>query len=153
MGDRVVGVIDIGSNSGRVVVLEVGPEGHLEVLADSRAPLRLAHDLQEGSRLSDSTIDKTADAVSDFMAIARGAGATRTVAVATAAVREAPNGQDLLDRIRDRAGLEVRIITGEAEARFAFAGAVHGLAATSRCATSCGVTGCWGSTSGAAASS
>jgi exopolyphosphatase/guanosine-5'-triphosphate,3'-diphosphate pyrophosphatase len=131
MRDRVVGIIDIGSNSGRIVVLHVGPEGHLEVLADSRAPLRLAHDLQQGSRLSASTIERTAEAVSDFMAIARGAGATRTVAVATAAVREAPNGQELLDRIRDGAGLDVRIVTGEAEARFAFVGAVHGLAATS----------------------
>jgi exopolyphosphatase/guanosine-5'-triphosphate,3'-diphosphate pyrophosphatase len=126
-----VGVIDIGSNSGRIVVLHVGSEGHLEVLADSRAPLRLAHDLQEGSRLSGSTIQRTAEAVSDFMAIARSAGADRTVAVATAAVREAPNAQELLERIRDLAGLEVRIISGESEARFAFAGAVHGLAATS----------------------
>ena len=41
-----VAVIDIGSNSGRVTVLEVGPLGHLDVLSDSRAPLRLERDLR-----------------------------------------------------------------------------------------------------------
>ena len=53
------------------------------------------------------------------------------MAVATAAVRDAGNAQTLLDRIRDESGVEVRVITGEEEARYSFRGAVFGLAVSS----------------------
>jgi exopolyphosphatase / guanosine-5'-triphosphate,3'-diphosphate pyrophosphatase len=126
-----VAVIDVGSNSGRVTVLEVGTLDHLDVLSDSRAPLRLALDIQRSSAFSAVTIDRTARVVADFVAIARSAGADRVLAVATAAVREASNAETLLERIQDETGVDVRVITGEEEARFAFRGAVHGLAVTS----------------------
>src|SRR5881394_3349126 len=113
-----VAVIDVGSNSGRVTVLEVGTLDHLDVLADSRAPLRLALDIQRSSEFSGVTIDRTARVVADFVAIARSAGADRVVAVATAAVRDASNAETLLERIRDEAGVAVRVITGEEEARY-----------------------------------
>ncbi|HYT29214.1 MAG TPA: exopolyphosphatase, partial [Actinomycetota bacterium] len=116
MSDQRLGVIDVGSNSGRIVVIRLGPEGHLEVLADSRAPLRLARDLQRGAQLTRETIDRTAAALRDFRAVAESAGAPRMVAVATAAVREAENGAELIDRIQRQGGVEVRVISGEAEA-------------------------------------
>ncbi len=124
-------VIDIGSNSGRITVLEVGPLGHLDVLADSRAPLRLERDLQGGQDFSDLTIERTARVAADFMAIARSSEADTVAAVATAAVRDAANAQTLLDRVRDESGADVRVISGEEEARFSFRGAVYGLAVTS----------------------
>jgi exopolyphosphatase/guanosine-5'-triphosphate,3'-diphosphate pyrophosphatase len=126
-----VAVIDVGSNSGRVVVLGVGERDHLEVLADSRAPLRLAREMQHGAAFSAMTIERTAHVIADFMAVARSAGADRVLAVATAAVRESPNARKLLERVRDEAGVDVRVITGEEEARYAFQGAVHGLAVRS----------------------
>jgi exopolyphosphatase/guanosine-5'-triphosphate,3'-diphosphate pyrophosphatase len=131
ISNRRVAVIDIGSNSGRVTVLEVGPLGHLEVLADSRAPLRLERDLQGGDQFSDITIERTARVVADFMAIARSSEADTVAAVATAAVRDAANAQVLLDRVRDESGVDVRVISGEEEARYSFRGAVYGLAVTS----------------------
>jgi exopolyphosphatase / guanosine-5'-triphosphate,3'-diphosphate pyrophosphatase len=131
MPEHRVAVIDIGSNSGRVTVLRVGPQDHLEVTADSRAPLRLARDIQRDAEFSDVTIDRTARVAADFVAIGRSAGADRIVAVATAAVRDSRNADALLERIRDEAGVDVRVITGEDEARYAFRGAVHGLDVTS----------------------
>jgi len=112
-------------------VLEVGPLDHLEVLADSRAPLRLARDLERRTGFSQLTIERTAQVASDFVAIARSAGADQIVAVATAAMRESLNTETLLERIRDEVGVDVQVITGEDEARFAFRGAVHGLTVTS----------------------
>jgi exopolyphosphatase/guanosine-5'-triphosphate,3'-diphosphate pyrophosphatase len=111
-------------------VLDVGPVGHLEVLADSRAPLRLERDLQAGEGFSDLTIERTAGVVADFVAISRSSQADRVVAVATAAVRDASNAPTLLDRIRAESGVEVRVISGEEEARYSFLGAVHGLSVT-----------------------
>ncbi len=104
MPDHRVAVIDIGSNSGRVTVLRVGPQDHLEVTADSRAPLRLARDIQRDAEFSDVTIDRTARVAADFVAIGRSAGADRIVAVATAAVRDSRNADALLERIRARGG-------------------------------------------------
>jgi exopolyphosphatase/pppGpp-phosphohydrolase len=72
-----VAVIDIGSNSGRVVVLALDRAGHLRLLAGSRAPLRLVHDVDESRRLSEASMGRTMDAVRYFHAIAAGAGATR----------------------------------------------------------------------------
>jgi exopolyphosphatase / guanosine-5'-triphosphate,3'-diphosphate pyrophosphatase len=126
---EVLGVIDVGSNSGRIVVLRVGAQGHLEILAASRAPLRLAREVQLTSRITRETIERTAAVVNDFRSIADSAGATRTIAVATSAVRESRNSGELLEHIRRRSGIEVQIIDGDTEARYAFRGAVHGLKA------------------------
>jgi exopolyphosphatase/guanosine-5'-triphosphate,3'-diphosphate pyrophosphatase len=122
-----VAVIDIGSNSGRVVVLRVGVNGHLEVLANGRAPLRLARDLRGDDLLSPETIEHTAAAIRDFRAIAESAGADRIVAVATSAVRESSNGDELVARIEDESGVGVRVIDGDEEARYTFLGAIQGL--------------------------
>jgi exopolyphosphatase/guanosine-5'-triphosphate,3'-diphosphate pyrophosphatase len=103
--DRVA-VIDIGSNSGRVMVFERDASSHLRLLAGSRASLRLR----------------------DFQAIATGVGAHRIIAVATAAMRDATNGALFAQRVRRELGIRIRIIGGLSEARYGFAGAVRGLA-------------------------
>jgi hypothetical protein len=64
-----VAVIDIGSNSGRVVVYQVRADGHLRILASSRASLRLIRDLKEKNSLSTQAINRTLDALHDFNAI------------------------------------------------------------------------------------
>ncbi len=122
-----VAVIDIGSNSGRVVVLERDKAGHLRLLTGSRAPLRLVRDVDEQENLSETSMARTMDAIRDFHAIAAGAGAKRIVAVATAAMRDARNGSLFLDRIRRELRIRVEIIDGQQEARYGFAGAVRGL--------------------------
>ncbi len=127
--DSPIAVIDLGSNSGRIVVLRLARQGHLEILADGRSPLRLAKDLTAGGRLAEGTIEKVVAALKDFSAIAAGSIARRVIAVATSAMREAENGADLLERARSEAGIEVVVIDGEEEARYAFLGAVYGVQA------------------------
>ena len=119
-------VIDIGSNSGRVVVYDVHADGHLPILASSRASLRLVRDLK-GKSLSPQAIKRTLDALEDFRAIALGNGARRTLAVATSAVRDASNGPALIETVRKQLGIELRILSGTEEAQCGFLGAVRGL--------------------------
>jgi exopolyphosphatase / guanosine-5'-triphosphate,3'-diphosphate pyrophosphatase len=126
-----VAVIDIGSNSGRVVVLEQDRAGHLRLVTGSRAPLRLVRDVDEQQSLSEESMARTMEALRDFHAIAAGAGAKRIVAVATAAMRDARNGPRFMDRIRRELRLRVDIIDGQAEGRYGFAGAVRGLPVSS----------------------
>src|SRR4029077_6706089 len=123
----VVAVIDIGSNSGRVMVFERDIPSHLRLLAGSRAPLRLVHDVDARGTLSDATMARTTEALRDFLAIATGAGAGRIVAVATAAMRDATNGSQFVQRLQRELGIRVQIIGGLAEARYGFSGAVRGL--------------------------
>jgi exopolyphosphatase / guanosine-5'-triphosphate,3'-diphosphate pyrophosphatase len=125
--DRVVAVFDIGSNSGRVVVYRGGASGHLRILASTRASLRLVRDLDGEGTLSPAAEERLLTALRDFVAVARGAGAERMLAVATAAMRDARNGPALITHIRRELGLDVRVLSGEDEARFGFLGAVRSL--------------------------
>jgi exopolyphosphatase / guanosine-5'-triphosphate,3'-diphosphate pyrophosphatase len=124
---QTLGVIDIGSNSGRVLVARIYGAAHLDVLGDARSPLRLVRDVARAGKLSTETIDRTLRIMRGFVAVAARAGAERTMAVATAAVREASNGDALIERTREELGIAVDIADGEEEARFGFLGAVHGL--------------------------
>ncbi|MBV9324384.1 MAG: Ppx/GppA family phosphatase [Chloroflexi bacterium] len=127
MAGQTLGVIDIGSNSGRVLVAHVRGAAHLDVLGDARSPLRLVRDVARDGELSTETIDRTLRIVRGFVAVATSSGAERTMAVATAAVREATNGEQFIERTRDELGIPVDIANGDEEARLGFLGAVHGL--------------------------
>ena len=70
------------------------------------------------------------EALRDFLAVATGAGATRMIAVATSAVRDATDGPVLVERAR-LLGVPLQVIDGDHEARLGFAGAVHDLPVTS----------------------
>jgi len=124
---RRVAVIDIGSNSARMVVFKAHPEGYLDVVEDDREPLRLARALRDGPGLGRDAIERTLQALADFHAVALGADADVTFAVATAAVRDADDARALVDRARAEIGIDVRVIDGQREAEFAFLGAVHDL--------------------------
>ena len=122
-----VAVIDIGSNSGRVMVYGAEPWEQLQILAGSRASLRLARGLDAGGRIPAEALERTFEALRDFRSIARGSGALRVVAVGTSALRDAANGPGFIRRVRDELGFEIRVLSGVEEARYGFLGAVGGL--------------------------
>jgi exopolyphosphatase/guanosine-5'-triphosphate,3'-diphosphate pyrophosphatase len=124
--DRPFAVVDIGSNSGRMIVFRLREGEHLDVVEDARAPLRLARALRGSDELGSDAIERTLEALRDFLAVARGAGATRMIAVATSAVRDAADGPELVDRAQ-RLGVPLQAIDGEHEALLGFYGAVHDL--------------------------
>ncbi|MEA2550259.1 MAG: exopolyphosphatase / guanosine-5-triphosphate,3-diphosphate pyrophosphatase, partial [Actinomycetota bacterium] len=124
--DRPFAVIDIGSNSGRMIVFRLSAGDHLDVIEDARAPLRLARALRDGDSLGSEAIERTLEACRDFRAVADGAGATRIIAVATSAVRDASDGEELVRRAA-RSGVPLQVIDGNLETRLGFTGAVHDL--------------------------
>ena len=125
-----VAVVDIGSNSGRVAVFERDAAGHLRLLAGCRAPLRLVHDVDTLQQLGEEAMARAIDALREFQAIAASAGAVRTIAVGTAAMRDAANRRLFLDRVEREVGFRIRILNGAQEARYGFNGAVRGIAAS-----------------------
>jgi exopolyphosphatase/guanosine-5'-triphosphate,3'-diphosphate pyrophosphatase len=123
-----IAVIDLGSNTARVVVFRIEPEGTFQVVADDKVPLRLIRQIDRRRRLSPAAANATVRVLADFRQIALGAGARHIITVATAALREAVNGPEFLEQARRRTGLSVRLLPPESEARCAFLGAVYGVA-------------------------
>ena len=128
---QAVAVIDIGSNSGRVAVFQRDPGGHLRAIAGSRASLRLVDDVDRRGEFTEATMARATEALRDFKAIALSAGASRIVAVATAAVREASNGTLFAERLQRELGIRIDVITGAEEAHYGFTGAMRGLSVSS----------------------
>lgn len=125
--DEPVAVIDIGSNSGRVIVYQREAGDHLRILAGSRAPLRLVQDLDADGGIAPEALERAFEALKDFRAVARGSGVTRFVAAGTSALRDASNGPAFIRRVKKELGLEIRLLSGVEEARYGFLGAVGGL--------------------------
>lgn len=122
-----VAVVDIGSNSGRVMVYGHEAGGQLRILAGSRASLRLARGLDATGRIPQDALERTFEALRDFRSIARGSGARSIVAAGTSALRDAANGPAFVARVRRELGFEIRVLSGVEEARYGFLGAVGGL--------------------------
>src|SRR6266571_2840331 len=88
--------IDIGTNSIRLVVAEVQPDGSYRVLDEDREMTRLGRGLYRDGRLGDAPMQQSLQALSRMKAIADGFGVAELRAIATAAVREAANGRDFV---------------------------------------------------------
>lgn len=118
--------IDIGSNTTRLLVGDV-EGGSLERIHEQRAFTHLGRDVRASGRVSAAKIGEVCQVVSAQLARARELGARQVVAVATAAIRQAGNGSQLVAQIGANCGVEVEILTPAEEARLAFAGAAQTL--------------------------
>jgi exopolyphosphatase/guanosine-5'-triphosphate,3'-diphosphate pyrophosphatase len=120
--------IDVGSNTTRLLVAEQR-DGRLQELCAQRSFTRLGQAASRREPIPRAKLEETAEVVALQADLARRLGALRTVAVATAAIREAPNGDDLVAVVEERAGLPLKILSPEEEARLAFVGATKTLGA------------------------
>lgn len=114
-------VIDIGTNSVKLLVADVAGHEVRPVLEDSRQT-RLGQGFYDTHQLKPAAIGLTADAVSKFADTARGLNAQSVRVIATSAARDAQNPRDLTCAVEQASGLPVRIISGEQEADWAFQG-------------------------------
>jgi exopolyphosphatase / guanosine-5'-triphosphate,3'-diphosphate pyrophosphatase len=121
--------IDIGSNTTRLLV--AGCErGLLEEVHQERSFTQLRRGVLDGGVIGAEKIAEVVAVVSSQLALARELGAAEIHGVATAAVRRAVNGADLIAAVRDACGLEVVVLSEEQEARMAFIGAAGTLGHT-----------------------
>ncbi|MGH2716292.1 MAG: Ppx/GppA family phosphatase, partial [Thermoleophilaceae bacterium] len=118
--------IDIGSNTTRLLVADAG-NGQLRELVTQRDFTRIGRSLDAGGAIPAAKIAETADVVATQAKVAREVGAERIVTVATAAIRNAPNREELLMAIERAGGMSTEVLTGEEEARLSFVGATRTL--------------------------
>ena len=117
-----VAVVDIGSNSTRLLIAEVDGGRVSEVERQSRVT-RLGRGVDLSGQLSAEAIEAACEAIADYMAICRDAGVEAIEAIATSAVRDASNGSAFVAELRERFALSARVLDGEEEARLTYLGA------------------------------
>jgi exopolyphosphatase/guanosine-5'-triphosphate,3'-diphosphate pyrophosphatase len=118
-------VIDVGTNSVKLLVADVQDGRAQPVLEDSRQT-RLGKNFYETHRLQADAIEQTAWAVADFAKTARKENSSSIRVFATSAARDAVNPNDLVSAIEKESGLKLEIISGNQEAEWAFQGATTG---------------------------
>jgi len=124
MPDLRIAAIDIGSNSIRQIVADVSPSGEIRVIDEMKASPRLGAGIAEHGRLSDDAMRNALDVLLRMALLSRQVGVHRVEAIATSAVRDAENGAEFLELVRETTGLRVRILEGDEEARLSFRSAL-----------------------------
>lgn len=112
-----VAVIDIGSNSVRLVVYERTSRFAFHLLNESKSKVRLSENAyQNNGNLSEDAMSRTLEALRDFLSIIASYKARKTLCIATSALRDAPNKKDFLQRAKKELNLNIKIIDGQKEA-------------------------------------
>jgi exopolyphosphatase/guanosine-5'-triphosphate,3'-diphosphate pyrophosphatase len=118
--------IDIGSNTTRVLVAEP-VDGQLKKVMEQRAYTRINKALDKSRAISDEKVDEVCEVVASQVRLAKESGAETIRAVATAAVREASNCEQVAARVAAAAGVPVDVLSDEEEGRLSFIGATKAL--------------------------
>ncbi len=120
-GEKVrIAVADLGSTSFHMLVADATPDGHLERVAREREMLRLGAAIGADGLIPPETCERAVDAASRLGRAARRAGAEELLAIATAALRDARNGRKLAEQLGRALETDVRILSGQEEARLIF---------------------------------
>ena len=117
--------IDVGSNSIRLLVAEYGPVSGLTVIDEVKEQPRLAAGVATSRRLDEAAMERAMQALRRMREVCERRGATRVAAVATAAVREAVNGLEFVERVREELDIDLRIIDAETEAGLSYRSVAH----------------------------
>jgi exopolyphosphatase/guanosine-5'-triphosphate,3'-diphosphate pyrophosphatase len=115
-----LGVLDVGSNTVHLLVVDAYRGAHPTPMHDDRSVLRLAEHVGKDDVLSKSGEKALLRAVQKACDEAEAQGCDELLAMVTSAIREATNGLEVLARIRQRTGVDLQVLTGEEEARLTF---------------------------------
>lgn len=115
-----LGVLDVGSNTVHLLLVDAHPGAQPVPTASHKAVLRLMRYLGDDGSISDDGIAALLNAIRDAARIAREAGIDELLPIATSAIREASNGPDVLDLIARETGVELQVLSGVDEARITF---------------------------------
>ena len=118
-----VAVVDIGTNSTRLLIADVADDGALEELHRESIVTRLGAKVDATGCLQEDAMQRVFDTLARFRALIDEQGASATTAVLTSAVRDAANGAEFMAAVRDRYDIDARTIGGDEEAELTFAGA------------------------------
>jgi exopolyphosphatase/guanosine-5'-triphosphate,3'-diphosphate pyrophosphatase len=115
-----LGVLDVGSNTVHLLVVDAHPGGHPLPAYSHKVDLRLAEHLLDDGSIAASGCEALLAFVREALTIAEDQGVQDVLAFATSAIREAPNGEQLLADVRAETGVDLQVLSGVDEARLTF---------------------------------
>ncbi|MFF4755197.1 Ppx/GppA phosphatase family protein [Streptomyces sp. NPDC002514] len=115
-----LGVLDVGSNTVHLLVVDAHPGARPLPAHSHKAELRLAELLDTDGAIGSDGVDRLVGVVRDALQAAEDKGVEDLLTFATSAVREASNADDVLARVQDGTGVELKVLTGAEEARLTF---------------------------------
>lgn len=115
-----IAALDLGTNSFHLLVADVQPDGHFEPLTREKAMIRLGDVVSRNGSITDEAAEVAVATVRRFKLLADAADATEIHACATSAIRQAANGDELVDRIEAETGVAIEVISGLREAELIF---------------------------------
>ncbi|MGJ5754179.1 exopolyphosphatase/guanosine-5'-triphosphate,3'-diphosphate pyrophosphatase [Streptomyces puniciscabiei] len=115
-----LGVLDVGSNTVHLLVVDAHPGARPLPAHSHKAELRLAQLLDDSGAIDDDGIHQLVAVVQDALQAAEDKGVEDLLPFATSAVREATNADDVLTRVEEETGVRLQVLTGPEEARLTF---------------------------------
>ena len=115
-----LGVLDVGSNTVHPIVVDAHQGARPLPAYSHKTELLLIGLIGDDGRITPDGAARLEEAVSEAMRIGEDKGVQEFIAFATSAIREAANGEEVLAGVRDRTGVELQLLSGEAEARLTF---------------------------------
>jgi exopolyphosphatase/guanosine-5'-triphosphate,3'-diphosphate pyrophosphatase len=120
-----IGIIDLGSNSARLVIVNLFEEGYFMVVDELKESVRLGQDMERDGFLKPQRVAETIKTLKMFKRLCDASGVTRIIAVATEAVRRAKNQRSFLDEIQASCGIKIKVLTAEEEATLVYRGVIN----------------------------
>ena len=122
-----IAIIDIGSNSARLVISHIYKNGAYNMVYNQKEALRLSQKVDGQNLLTEEAFTSTIDTMRSFAHMCKIYQADKTIAVATAAIRNASNGGELVAKVAELTGIQLHIISGNTEAYISYLGVINTL--------------------------
>ena len=111
-------IVDLGSNSARMAITEIAPDGHFREIKRVKENTRLSEGMGREKMLQEDAMNRTIAALKRFKKIYEGMPHTQVRAITTAAVRQARNRQEFLNRVQKEVGIRLQVLSGKKEAYY-----------------------------------
>ncbi|MGV0634998.1 Ppx/GppA phosphatase family protein [Mycolicibacillus trivialis] len=115
-----LGVLDVGSNTVHLLVVDARRGGHPTPMSSTKATLRLAEAVDESGQITKRGADRLVDTIDEFAKIAASSGCVELMPFATSAVRDAENSENVLARVQKETGVRLQVLRGVDESRLTF---------------------------------
>ena len=120
-----IGIIDLGSNSARLVIVNLFQDGYFMVVDELKESVRLGQDMERDGFLKPQRVAETIKTLKMFRKLCDASGVSRIITVATEAVRKAKNQRSFLDEIQANCGIKIKVLTAEEEATLVYRGVIN----------------------------
>ena len=127
---ELIGIVDLGSNSARLVIFQIYRNRSYNLIYEQKEAVRLSEGSTENGLLKEEAMDRALETLSLFQEACQRFQVQKIIAVATAAIRNAPNGEEFTRRIKKQIGFSFQILSGQKEAYYGYLGIINTLAET-----------------------